>query len=80
MKHITVGREFNRGKIAFVECVKNGPLENIEIKNKCFLLILLTSGKLEFSVGENTVSASAPSFICFDETEDPVLLKNTAAK
>ena len=48
MKHITVGREFNRGKIAFVECVKNGPLENIEIKNKCSLLILLTSGKLEF--------------------------------
>lgn len=80
MKHITVGREFNRGKIAFVECVKNGSLENVEIKNKCFLLIVLTSGKLEFSVGENTVSASAPSFICFDETEDPVLLKNSAAK
>ena len=80
MKHITVGREFNRGKIAFVECVKNDPLKNIEIKNKCFLLILLTSGKLEFSVGDNTVSALAPSFICFDETEDPILLKNSAAK
>ena len=51
MEHITVGRKHNEGKVAFAECVKNGSLKNIDIKGKCFLLIILLSGKLEFKVG-----------------------------
>ncbi len=72
MEHITVGQKYNRGKIAFVECVNGGSLDNIEIKNKCFLLILLTKGRLSFTVNGNAFTASAPCFICFDETADPV--------
>ena len=74
MKHITVGRKYNEGKVAFVECVKNGSLDNINIKDKCFLLIILTKGKLEFKVSGEKITANAPSFLCLDESENPVLI------
>ena len=80
MEHITVGKKYNEGKVAFVECIKDGPLDCINIKDKCFLLIILSKGKLEFEVGGETISAIAPSFLCFDETEDPVLISKTKAR
>ena len=80
MEHITVGRKYNEGKVAFVECVKGGSLENIDIKDKCFLLIILTKGKLEFSVGGEKIIATAPSFLCFDESENPVLVSKSKAR
>ena len=79
MEHITVGRKYNEGKVAFVECVKNGSLANINIKGKCFLLVVLTKGKLEFKVGGEKVTANAPSFLCFDESENPVLISKSKA-
>ena len=80
MEHITVGRKYNEGKVAFVECVNNGSLDNINIKDKCFLLIVLTKGKLEFKVGGEKVTANAPSFLCFDELENPVLISKSKAR
>lgn len=80
VEHITVGKHFNHGKIAFVECVKNAPLDAIHIKDTAFLLIILTKGNLEFTVGGETVVASAPSFLCFDEREDPVLVSKRKAQ
>ena len=80
MQHITVGRKYNEGKVAFVECVKVGALDNIAIKDKCFLLIILTKGKMEFHVGGERIIAKAPSFICFDESEDPVLVSKSKAR
>ena len=80
MQHITVGRKYNEGKVAFVECVKNGSLDNIDIKDKCFLLVVLTKGKLEFKVGGENVTASAPSFLCFDESQNPVLISKSKAR
>ncbi len=79
MEHITVGRKHNKGKVAFVECIKDAPLDNINIKNKCFLLIILTKGKLEFKVGDEKVIATAPSFLCFDESEDPLIVSKSKA-
>ena len=79
MEHITVGRKYNEGKVAFVECVKDGSLDNINIKDKCFLLIILTKGKLEFKVGGEKVTAIAPCFLCFDEKENPVLVSKSKA-
>lgn len=80
MEHITVGRKYNEGNVALIECVKNGNLKNIDIKDKCFLLIVLTSGRLCFEVGYEQVTAQAPAFICFDETENPVLTLKSKAK
>lgn len=80
MEHITIGKKYNEGKVAFVECTKNDKLADINIKNKCFMLIVLTKGRLEFKIGGKRISASAPSFICFDETENPVLLSKSKAE
>lgn len=80
MEHITVGRKYNEGKTALVECLKNDNLKNIDIKGKCFLLIILTKGRLKFEVGGETVTAATPSFLCFDETENPVLVSKSKAR
>lgn len=80
MQHITVGRKYNEGKVAKIECVKNGDLKSIDIKNKCFLLIILSSGKMEFSAGGERISAVAPAFICFDETQNPILISKRKAQ
>ena len=80
MEHITVGRKYNEGKVAFVECVKDGSLDNINIKDKCFLLIILTKGKMDFTVGGENISATAPSFLCFHELENPVLVSKSKAQ
>lgn len=80
MEHITVGRKYNQGKVAFVKCEKDGSLKNIDIKDKCFLLVILTKGKLEFEVCGKKISAAAPSFLCFDETENPLLVSKLKAQ
>ena len=80
MQHITVGRKYNEGKIAKIECVRNDRLQNIDIKDKCFLLIILTAGKLEFKVENEQFCTAAPAFICFDETADPMLISKQKAQ
>lgn len=80
MRHITVGRKYNEGKVAKIECVRNDRLRNIDIKDKCFLLIILTAGKLEFKVENEQFYAAAPAFICFDETQNPVLISKQKAQ
>ena len=80
MQHITVGRKYNEGKVAKIECVRKDRLRNIDIKGKCFLLIILTAGKLEFKVENERLYAATPAFICFDETADPVLISKQKAQ
>ena len=80
MEHITIGRQYNKGKVAYVGCVRNDPLDSVDIRGKCFLLIVLTTGRLEFTVGGKTVEAVAPAFICFDESENPVLVSKYGAR
>jgi AraC-like DNA-binding protein len=73
MEYITIGKKYGEGKVAFVKYLKNPPLSDIDIKDKSFLLIILKKGRLEFKLGNKRISAIAPAFICFDETENPVL-------
>lgn len=80
MEHITVGRKYNEGKVAFVECTRDSSLERVDIKGKCFLLIILIKGKLEFKVGGEKISATGPTFLCFDESEDPVFISKSKAQ
>lgn len=80
MQHITVGRKYGEGKVAKIECIRNDRLQNIDIKDKCFLLIILNAGKLEFKVENGQFCAAAPAFICFDETADPVLISKQKAQ
>lgn len=79
MKYVTTGKKYNTSKIANVKCKKNDSLTNIEIKDECFLLIFLKSGSLTFSLEKGLSIFTAPAFICFDETENPVCIgKNQA--
>ena len=80
MQHITVGRKYGEGKVAKIECVRNDRFQNIDIKDKCFLLIILNAGKLEFKVENERLYAATPAFICFDETADPVLISKQRAQ
>ena len=80
MQHITVGRKYGESKVAKIECVRNDRLRNIDIKDKCFLLIILTAGKLEFKVENEQFCTAAPAFICFNETQNPVLISKRKAQ
>ncbi len=78
--HITVGKKYNRGKIANVECKKNDLLDNIDIKGKYFLLIFLKQGQITFELNGKEIIFKAPTFICFDETENPKLISKSMAE
>ena len=80
MEHITVSTKNYRKKVALAACEENGPLDDIDIKDKHFLLIVLTKGKMEFAVGDQRIAANAPAFLCFDELENPRLLSKTGAQ
>ncbi|MBO5211012.1 MAG: helix-turn-helix transcriptional regulator [Clostridia bacterium] len=80
MQHVTIGKNYNKSKIALVECIKNDKLDNIDIKDNCFLLIILSKGKLEFKISGQKITANAPAFLCFDESENPVLISKTKAQ
>ncbi len=73
----TVGKVYNPGRVVQVKCVRNDPLSGIRIRNKCFLLLILREGSARFAVGERTFEVIAPAFVCFDEREDPLLLRQT---
>lgn len=80
MKNLTIGKNFNQGKIAKIYCEKNGKLDNMEIKNECFLLIVLVSGSISFKIDEKEHYAAAPSFICFDERNNPNLMPDKTSE
>ena len=71
MDFYTVGKKYNKGKVAHIYCEKNAPLNNIAIKGNCFLMIILVRGSITFSVGGTVQTALAPAFICFNEMENP---------
>lgn len=76
----TVGYKYNTGKIAKVECVANDSLKNIQMKDECFLLLILSEGSAIFTIAGKMVTAAAPCFVCFDESENPVLVKKSKLK
>lgn len=76
----TVGREYNTGKIAQVECIANDTLSNLSIQGVCYLLLFISEGLATFHIGKKTISATAPCFVCFDESENPVLIKKRKLK
>ncbi len=76
----TFGRHYNTGRIAPVQCVKNDTLNDLNIKDACFALIILYDGTAHFQVHGKTFEAMAPCFVCFDESDSPELLKKRGLK
>ena len=76
----TVGRRYDVGRLAPVQCVTNDTLKDLDIKDNCFLLLILREGTAQFRVGGKSFEATAPCFVCFDEREEPRLTKKLGLK
>ena len=64
----TFGRNYNTGRIAPVQCVKEDTLTDLNIQDTCFALIIVYEGVVHFQVRDTSFEAHAPCFLCFDET------------
>ena len=76
----TFGRNYDIGKIAPIQCIKDDTLKDLEIKNVCFLLMIIYDGTAYFRVGDTSFEANGPCFVCFDETETPKLIRKRGLK
>ena len=76
----TFGLKYNTGRIAPVQCVKNDTLKDLNIKDTCFVLMIMYEGTAHFEVHGKTFEAMAPCFVCFDESDSPKLLKKRGLK
>ena len=72
MEYFTIGKEYNKGKIAHIKCLKNTLIPPTDIKHTCFLLIILTKGTINFEIHNEKNTVASPSFLCFDELENPI--------
>lgn len=66
--------KINKNRIIRAKCVEKDSLEDIDIKGKSFLLLIVYDGAADFKVGKREITAVAPCFVCFSETENPVLV------
>ena len=74
MKDMTLDKR--TGAARPIKCVRNDTLSKIDIKNKGFLLVILTEGKAVFLSNGEEFSCEAPSFVCFDERDEPNLVSS----
>ncbi len=80
MEYTTKGEMYNKGKTAKILCTVNDSFCNIDIKDKRFLLIILSAGAVTFKRAGQLITASAPCFICFNEKENPTLVSKEKAE
>ncbi len=78
MNNVTIDKK--NGLIRPVRCVENDPLTDINIKGKGFLLLILTDGEASFISNGEEFSCRAPSFVCFDELDDPKLISSAGMR
>ncbi|MBE6699341.1 MAG: helix-turn-helix domain-containing protein [Ruminococcaceae bacterium] len=58
------------GKYLPVKCIENDPLDDLDIKNNCFALLIIHEGSVSLQVGERILNAMSPCLICLDETKE----------
>ena len=75
MENATRAKQFHIGKIAPVCCASEEDLQSIDIHNACFLLLFITEGTATFRVGDKSIHCASPCFVCFDETQEPMLVR-----
>lgn len=71
MEYTTLGMKYNAGKVAYIKCIANDSYEDLDIKDRAFLLVVVKKGRVTFKIGGREYGAFAPCFICFDESENP---------
>ena len=76
MEHSTIGKEYGPGRVVRVSCRKDPTAEEMRVRDECFLLLILTHGTAVFSAYGRLFTATAPCLVCFDESEDPQLVRS----
>ena len=71
----TFGRKYNTGRITPVQCVRGDTLKDLNIKDTCFLLMIIYEGTVSFEIGDSSFEAMGPCCVCFDESNSPRLIK-----
>ena len=80
MQPQTFSRYYDVGRIVPVQCVKDDTLKKLDIKDACFLLIIIYEGTAKFQVGDSSFEATGPCFVCFDESASPKILRKRGVK
>ena len=75
MQHSTIGQKHGTGRIVRVACRQNPAAETLSIREECFLMLVITHGTAVLSAYGREMTASAPCLLCFDESENPELLR-----
>ncbi len=70
----TIAKQHDIGRIARIQCVKNDTLRDLDIKDKCFLMLIMYEGTAKFKLDDRIIVAQAPCIVCFDETKNPRLV------
>lgn len=76
MQHNTIGQKYAQGRVVRIVCRENPTAEEFSIQDECFLLLLITRGSAVFSAYGREFTAVAPCLICFDESDDPRLIRS----
>ena len=75
MKPQTLGYNYDSGRIVPVRCVKDDLLDDLDIQDSCFLLLIIYEGRAQFKIRDISFEAIGPCFVCFDELNSPELLQ-----
>ena len=78
MKPQTVCTKQGMEKTVPINCISNDTLDSLSIKDDCFLMLIVHSGTGTVKVKDRIFEVISPCFVCFDESEDPVILKNNS--
>ncbi len=71
----TIGRLHNPGKLARIQCIRRDALTDLDIRDKCFLLLIITEGEACLALGDRMLMAQAPCLVCFGERDTPILIR-----
>ena len=75
MEAKTVDLKYNIGRAIPIHCVENDPLRDLQIKDNCFLLLIVHEGSVSLQCGEEVVDAMGPCLLCFDERRELRLIR-----
>ena len=80
MKPQTFGRNYDIGRMVPIQCVKDDTLRDLNIEDACFCLLIIYEGTVNFQIGDLSFAATAPCFVCFDESNSPKILRKRGVK
>lgn len=67
-------------RIVPIQCVRGDTLKDLDIKDNCFLLMIVYEGAARFQLRGVLFDAIGPCLVCFDEKDSPKLLEKRHLK